>query len=255
MRISRSAIKCDAKSLIDQTTPSPILVALVFMLVMWVLQLLNYTVTGYSQYISQITAQLMQISDTPRATIDALYSLPIVPFTPTFDLAASVLCLAILLMSFMINTGFTVYCLNVANRKKSGFGNLLDGFTIFLKVFWLYIVMSVFVFLWSLLLIVPGVIASYRYRQAVYILLEDNKLGALECINRSKAMMEGHKGELFVLDLSFIGWRLLTLIPFVSVFVSPYRYITYSNYYRALRDLPAYLAGGGDQSAPPPPQQ
>lgn len=244
MNISRDAIKRDAKNVMDQTSPSPILVALVFMIVMWVLQLLNYTITGYSQYISQITAQLMQISDAPIPSLDILSDLPIVPFTPTFDPAAAVLCLAIVLMSFMLNTGFMIFCLNAANRKKAGFSNLLDGFSVFFKIIWLFIVMFVFIFLWSLLLIVPGIIASYRYRQAVYIFLEDPTLGALECINRSKAMMENRKGELFVLDLSFIGWQLLTLVPFVSVFVSPYRYITYSNYYRALRDLPAFMNGG-----------
>ena len=52
-------------------------------------------------------------------------------------------------------------------------------------------------------------------------------------------MMNGRKGELFVLDLSFLGWNLLTVIPFVSIFVIPYTNFTYVNYYLALRDMPS----------------
>ena len=96
----------------------------------------------------------------------------------------------------------------------------------------------VFIYLWTLLLIVPGIIAAYRYRQALYLLIENPELSPLDCLRFSSQMMVGHKWELFVLDLSFLGWYLLCLLPGAIVWVEPYTRITYTNYYLALRDIP-----------------
>ena len=68
----------------------------------------------------------------------------------------------------------------------------------------------IFIFLWSLLFIVPGIIAAYRYRFALYNLCENPEMGVMEALNMSKAQTLGFKGQLFVLDLSFIGWYLLS---------------------------------------------
>jgi uncharacterized membrane protein len=116
----------------------------------------------------------------------------------------------------------------------AGFGELFDGFGMFFKFLWLNILIGIFTFLWSLLFVIPGIVASYRYRMAIYIMIDNPEFSAMECIRRSKAMMAGRKWELFVLDLSFIGWGLLTAIPFVSLYVSPYIEITVANYYNAL---------------------
>ena len=78
------------------------------------------------------------------------------------------------------------------------------------KLILLNIVMSIFVFLWSLLFYIPGLIAQYRYRFAVYNLCENPDIGIMEAISMSKAQTAGFKWTLFVLDLSFIGWILLS---------------------------------------------
>jgi uncharacterized membrane protein len=70
---------------------------------------------------------------------------------------------------------------------------------------------------------------------AMYIFFDDPEKGALECIRESKAMTCGYKGKLFVLDLSFIGWAILSIIPLVSIYTTPYMSTTKANYYRALR--------------------
>ena len=97
------------------------------------------------------------------------------------------------------------------------------------------ILMGIFIFLWSLLLVIPGIIAAYRYSMAMYLFFDDPEKGALECIRESKAMTYGYKGKLFVLDLSFIGWLILSIIPLVSIYTTPYMSTTKANYYRALR--------------------
>ena len=73
---------------------------------------------------------------------------------------------------------------------------------------------------------------------ALYIMIENPHMSALDCIKASKQLMNGHKGELFVLDLSFLGWAILTVVPFVVIWVFPYYNTAVTNYYIALRDMP-----------------
>ncbi len=88
--------------------------------------------------------------------------------------------------------------------------------------------------LWSLLFVIPGIIAAYRYSMALYVLIDNPELGALECLRRSKEMMRGNKFKLFVLELSFIGWILLATIPLVNIYVMPYMETTVCNFYNAV---------------------
>ena len=75
----------------------------------------------------------------------------------------------------------------------------------FLKAMGLNLFMALFIWLWSLLFIVPGIIAAYRYRLAPYLMAENPNLGIREAVNMSKELMAGHKWRLFCLNLSFIG--------------------------------------------------
>ncbi|MFB0920718.1 MAG: DUF975 family protein [Oscillospiraceae bacterium] len=208
MRINRAAIKQNAKGVIVTTKPSPILVGLAFLAVTYVLQFLSYTVSGQYQAYTKMMDQMLA------------GNLDYVPVLPHPNAGGVIIGIAIFLMLMMLSTGFTIYCMNICQFRKAGFGNLLDGFAIFFKVLWLNILMFIFVYLWSLLLIIPGIIAAYRYRMALYIMIDNPQLSALECIRASKQMMTGRKGELFVLDLSFLGWALLTLFPFVTIWVT-----------------------------------
>lgn len=96
---------------------------------------------------------------------------------------------------------------------------------------------SIFIFLWTLLLIIPGIIKSYAYRMVPYILADNPKIGYMRAIQLSNEMTHGQKFEIFVLDLSFIGWYLLgTLALFVGVlFVKPYDDATNAELYLILR--------------------
>ena len=87
---------------------------------------------------------------------------------------------------------------------------LLDGFKHnYLRNLLLKFLMSLFTGLWMLLLIVPGIIAAYRYSMAFYIVHREPDLDALAAISRSKALTQGHKSQLFSLDLSYLGWYFL----------------------------------------------
>ena len=96
---------------------------------------------------------------------------------------------------------------------------------------------GLFTFLWSLLFIIPGIIKALSYSMSVYILAENKGKAALECINESKAMTNGYKGELFLLGLSFIGWLLLTAVTFgiAYIWIGPYMQATFTNAYHELK--------------------
>lgn len=90
--------------------------------------------------------------------------------------------------------------------------------------------------LWTLLLIIPGIVKSYEYRLVPYILSEEPYLPSDEVISKSRDMTDGHKWDMFVLDLSFLGWHLLGYLFFGigSIFVHPYEQATYAKLYDTL---------------------
>jgi len=104
-----------------------------------------------------------------------------------------------------------------------------------------YLWMWLFISLWSLLFIIPGIVKAYSYRMAPYILARHPDVRATEALRLSKEMTRGNKGKLFVMDLSFIGWGLLSAIPFAGsvlgvVWVLPYYSTTSAGFFVEIRD-------------------
>ena len=105
------------------------------------------------------------------------------------------------------------YNLDLLTRENPpAFATLFSRFSIWGRAFGLRLVTSLLTFLWSLLFIVPGIIASYRYALAPYLMAENPDMGVMEAIARSKERMNGSKWRLFCLQLSFIGWNLLCML-------------------------------------------
>lgn len=98
---------------------------------------------------------------------------------------------------------------------------------------------SIYIFLWSLLLIVPGIIKAYEYRMIPYLLSENPQMDYTEAFEKSKKMMDGEKWNAFVLDLSFIGWIILGVCTcgiLMIFYVTPYIEYTNAYLYLALRN-------------------
>lgn len=96
---------------------------------------------------------------------------------------------------------------------------------------------DLFIALWTLLFIIPGIVKVYSYKLVPYILADHPELSATEAITLSRRMMNGNKWNAFVLDLSFIGWIILTILTagILGVFyVDPYMQASYGELYRAL---------------------
>ena len=96
--------------------------------------------------------------------------------------------------------------------------------------------MGLYSFLWSLLLVIPGIYASYGYAMTSYILAENPDLTAREAISRSKQLMDGHRLDLFILQLSFIGWAILSALTLGigSLWLNPYTEAATAAFYRNL---------------------
>lgn len=131
----------------------------------------------------------------------------------------------------------TIY-LKLAQNIAPQVNELFAHFSKFWAAFKVTFLTGLFTFLWSLLFVIPGIIKAYSYSMAMYILAENPEMGAREAIDRSKAMMDGHKMELFVLELSFIGWYLLCAITFgiAAIWVVPYVSATITNFYNSIKN-------------------
>lgn len=102
-----------------------------------------------------------------------------------------------------------------------------------------YFMVNLFVTLWSFLFIIPGIIKSLEYSQVMYIQSENPNMTWKECLKRSKQVMDGHKMELFKLELSFIGWFLLCVVTsgIALIWVVPYYQVTLVKYHQSLFNI------------------
>jgi uncharacterized membrane protein len=139
----------------------------------------------------------------------------------------------VLIVTGPIMFGMSAAFLALAGNQRPSVSTLFIGFNRFGTTFLLYVLMMIFIYLWMLLLIIPGIIAALRYSQAYYILRDNPEISALEAIRRSKEMMKGHKGRLFMLYLSFIGWWLLGILTLGIGFLwlCPYVYTAQAHFY------------------------
>jgi len=157
---------------------------------------------------------------------------------------SSIYGLVVLIMGTLL-FGLYLYYLTLIRDKIGDFNLLFKAFTfsgqnlgLFGKTLGLYLLMNLFVFLWTLLLIVPGIIAAYSYRMAFYLLIDDPEIGVSDALQKSKTIMNGYKARLFYLDLSFIGWGLLSIltIGIGYLWLYPYMITSQAIFYEELRE-------------------
>ena len=143
--------------------------------------------------------------------------------------------LATLVLSGPISFGVCRLFINLARRNEDmDFPRLFDGFREkFADNIILGVLVSVFTALWSLLFIIPGIVKYYSYSMIFFIKADHPEYDWKTCFNQSKSMMTGHKGELFVLDLSFIGWYFVGMLclGIGVIWVSPYVQAAKTNFY------------------------
>ena len=109
--------------------------------------------------------------------------------------------------------GYLLFLFNAIRGKELELGMLLDGFSNWAKVLLVELLSRLIITVCFWALIVPGFFALYSYRMARYLLITHPEFGVIDCLRESRLRMRGHRMELFRLDLSFLGWGLLSVIP------------------------------------------
>lgn len=142
------------------------------------------------------------------------------------------------ILTLPVTYGFAVLFLKLFRGGELNIGSLFDGFQDYGRILVTLLLQFVYTLLWSLLLVVPGVIKWYSYSMTSYILLDEPELNNNAAIEKSMAMMEGHKMRLFMLDLSFIGWALLSSLLTLGIgvfFLQPYVATAHAAFYEDLK--------------------
>ncbi|HAT73720.1 MAG: hypothetical protein US30_C0005G0014 [Candidatus Moranbacteria bacterium GW2011_GWF2_36_839] len=120
--------------------------------------------------------------------------------------------IAYLAITGPMSLGLIIFFLSLSRNQEVEIGQLFKGFENFGTSLVAYLLMCLFIFLWTLLLIIPGMIASLAYSMTFYIIADNNSIGAMDAIKKSKEMMQGNKWKLFCLYWRFFGWSLLCLL-------------------------------------------
>lgn len=148
---------------------------------------------------------------------------------------------AAIFIAYPFKVGAQKIFINTADaHTKPDFKDLLHSFTCgkYLNIVLAGFLTSLYTILWSMLFVIPGIVKSYAYRMVPYIMADNPHMRAGDAIALSVEMTRGHKWDMFILDLSFIGWHLLGSLAFGIgvIFVNPYVDATMAQLYITLRD-------------------
>lgn len=246
--MDRKQLKEQAKQAMSAARPAPYWVSLVLVIILVVLQILALCLDGTIPAL--------------RAMLSALEQGEYVYVQPQASGFMSwLLGIAVQVMGTVMSVGFLLYVLRVWRRQSAGYGDMFDAFGVFLRVIWIQLLPALLVGVWTLLyvlpatmlcvmtgqawpaaaalpLLIPALAASYAYQLAPFIMLDRPDLSCWQCVQLSRQVMHGHKWELFVLNLSFLGWQLLCLVPvaglLLMIWVNAYTSVTLAGYYDGL---------------------
>lgn len=146
--------------------------------------------------------------------------------------------LASLFIAGHFAVGLSTFSLAISRNQDARIEQLFQGFNNYVTILGAYLLMILYILLWALLLIIPGIIAALSYSMTFYILADDDTIRAQEALDKSKKMMDGYKWKYFCLGLRFIGWALLCLLTLGIGFfwLVPYIHVSVAKFYDDIKD-------------------
>lgn len=140
------------------------------------------------------------------------------------------------LISSLLILGMYSYFLKVSRNETVKWDELFSKTKYFLPALLITLLCTIFIGLWTLLLIIPGIIAALGYSQVYFVKLDNPDMEVMDVLKKSKELMNGHKMDYFVLQLSFIGWAILGALTFGILYfwLIPYMSVTEANFYNEL---------------------
>ena len=159
----------------------------------------------------------------------------------SFVVAALILGVALYILGSVISLGYAQFNLDLIDGREPQLNALFANFYRFKTAFFARFLTGLYILLWSLLLIIPGIMAAYSYALTPYILAENPDMTASEAIARSKELMAGNRWRLFCLQISFIGWHILAALTLGigNLWLTPYTHAADAAFYRDLVPAPA----------------
>lgn len=169
-----------------------------------------------------------------RSVVQDLQRTEIWPLLVTLFVIAMVVLVVWIIVNMVIGgagmLGYAKFNLNLVDGKDAEFSDLFSRFDRLGDGFCMKFLMALYTLLWSFLFFIPGIVKSYSYAMTPYILSEHPEMTANEAITESRRIMPGNRWRLFCLEISFIGWSLLCLLPpLVSIGVGAGLYFTTGN--------------------------
>lgn len=154
------------------------------------------------------------------------------------DLASTLSDLCSLLISCALGFGMTSYFLKISRNEPVTYNELFSKTNMFVSYLSISLLVGLFIFLWTLAFIIPGIIASLSYSMVFFVKLDNPDMGAMDVLRKSKQIMSGHKMDYFVLGLSFLGWVILGAftLGILYLWLIPYMQVTYANFYNSIKD-------------------
>lgn len=158
-------------------------------------------------------------------------------FVSNEDLAA-ILELIVSIGIMGLYLGYYSFFLKVSRNEEVTYKELFNKTNLFWFSMGITLLTGIFIFLWSLLFIIPGIIAAFGYSMVYFVALDNPELGAMDVLKKSKEIMKGHKMEFFILNLSFIGWVFLSFFTFglLYLWLAPYMQVTFANFYNEIKN-------------------
>lgn len=193
---------------------------------------------GSGERFSQVAKVVEKVDDNfGNRILDSSWGGMFFAVVAAFSVFLGIYQIAIFIVGGAVELGMNKFFIKQAYGQKAEIRDEFSCFSNFGKALGLRIVTGVFVGLWSLLFVIPGIIAAYRYSMAFYIMAENPNIGVMEAIEQSKAMMAGHKWRLFCLDISFIGWVILSsfTMGIGYLFLTPYMRAAQAHFYLDLK--------------------
>ena len=228
--LDRVQLKMEARAITKNARVSAYLFTLLYLAIGLVLDSLDWLTTGSSDVLVYMETYMPEVD---------------VSFYPTSPLSlppvvSGFISIVVSLVAVVLSAGYILYAMSVRKGLETPYATMFDGFLFAGKIILLSIVQYIFIFLWSLLFVIPGIVKMYAYSMAYYIKLDHPDYGWKACIDESRQLMDGHKWEKFVLDLSFLGWIIVgsLCLGVGTLWVTPYMEATNAQFYEYVRCCP-----------------
>lgn len=235
-------IKNDARLIVKTAIFQVMLTTLVYLVIQYLMNVLVAGLSGYTAFIDQNYNLIM--SGKPLETLR----------WPRVDRVALALAAAVGFMTRVLEAGYSRYVLLLSRGERAGVRAIVDAFAHFGKIVVIQLLTGAAVCVGFVFFIVPGFVLAHRYRLSLFVLYDDPTLGPVQCMRRSAQLMRGNKVRRFMLDLSFIGWIILSniisalLLPVLELWLSPYMGVAGAVFYN---DLVGIRSKAPEQPQPP----